>query len=188
MYDDRTLSDMMQDIIAAAVAMVEAKEKEIKDSVYWDWVHTINQMIIMTGNAIKRGIYMEAIMKKSHTRGGWLSLLLAMKAEVESGVEDVDCFHENTIMAKGVYDVVLRKAVETEKDTLKSMMVWMMEDINLLKGKAGIGTVEEITRAKKVEAEKKKEAEDRKRKNEDKIEAEKRAKVEKEEENRRKLA
>ena len=75
-----------------------------------------------------------------------------------------------------------------EKDTLKSMMVRMMEDINLLKGKAGIGTVEEIAKARKVEAEKKKEAEDRKKKNEDKVEAERRAKVQKEEENRKKTA
>ena len=36
---------------------------------------------------------------------------------------------------------MLQKAAEAEKDTLSSMMVRMMEDINLLKGKAGIETV-----------------------------------------------
>lgn len=45
---------------------------------------------------------------------------------------------------------------ETQKDTLKSMMICMIEDINLLKGKAGIRTVEGIASTKKVEAEKKK--------------------------------
>ena len=43
-------------------------------------------MIIATGNAIERGIHMEMVMKEGHTRGGWSSLLLAMKAEVESGL------------------------------------------------------------------------------------------------------
>ena len=42
MYDDRTLGDMMRDIIAATAAMVEAKEKGMKDSVYRDWVDTSN--------------------------------------------------------------------------------------------------------------------------------------------------
>ena len=129
MYDDRTLGDMMRDIIVAAAAMVEAKEKGMKGSVYRDWVDTSNQRIIATGNAIERGIHMEMFMKEGHTRGGWLSLLLAMKAEVESGVEDVDGFHENTIVAQGVYHGALQKVAEAEKDTLKSIMVHMMEDI-----------------------------------------------------------
>ena len=188
MYDDRTLGDMMRDIIAVAAAMVEAKDKGIKGSAYRDWVEVTNQMIITTGNAIERGIHIEAVMKEGHTRGGWSILLLAMKAEVESGVEDVHGFHENTIVAQRVYHGALRKAAEGEKDTLSSLMVWMMEDMNLLKGKAGIGTVEEIAKAKKVEAEKKQEAKDRKRKNEDTVEAERMAKVQKEEENRRKTA
>ena len=182
------LGDMIRDIIAAAATMVEAKNKEIKVSAYRDWVDVTNQMIITTGNAIERGIHIEPIMKEGHTRGGWLSLLLAMKAEVESGVEDIDGFHENTIVAQGVYHGALQKAVEAEKDTLKSMIVRMMEHINLLKGKVGIRIVEEIAKAKKVEAEKKKEAKDRKRKNEDKVEAERRARVQREEENRRKTA
>lgn len=117
-----------------------------------------------------------------------MSLLLAMKAEVESGVEDVDGFHENTIVAQGVYHSALRKTAEAEKDILKNMIVCIIEDINLLKGKASIRTVEKIARANKVEVEKKKKAEDRKRKNEEKVEVEKRAKVQKEEENRRKSA
>ena len=91
-------------------------------------------------------------------------------------------------MAQGVYHSALWKAAEEEKDTLKSMIVCIMEDINLLKVKTGIGTMEEIAKAKKVEAVKQKEAEDRKRKNEDKVEAERRAKVQKEEENRKKTA
>ena len=132
---------MMRDIIAAAVAMVEAKEKGIQGSAYRDWVEVTNQMIITTGNAIERGIKMEAIMQEGHTRGGWSCLLLAMEAVVEGGVKDVDGFHENTILAQGVYHVALRKAAEAEKDTLKCMMVRMMEDINLLKGKAGIETM-----------------------------------------------
>ena len=82
MYDDRTLGDMIRDIIAAAAAMVEAKEKGMKGSAYRDWVDTTNQMIVTTGNAIERGIHMEMFMKEGHTRGGWSSLLLAMKAEV----------------------------------------------------------------------------------------------------------
>ena len=47
MYEDRTLGDMMRDIITAAAAMVEAKKKGIKESAYQDWVETTNQMIIM---------------------------------------------------------------------------------------------------------------------------------------------
>ena len=111
-----------------------------------------------------------------------------MKAEVESRVAYVDGLHENTIVVQGVYHRVLRNAAEAEKDTLKSIIVHMMENINLLKRKAGIGTVEEIARAKKVEAEKKKEGEDRKRTNEDKVEAERRAKLHKEEKNRKRSA
>ena len=45
---------------------------------------------------------------------------------------------------------------EREADGMRNMMVRMMEDMNLMKGKLGIGTVEEIAKAKKVEAEKKK--------------------------------
>ena len=46
MYDDRTLSDMMRDMIVAAAAMEEAKEKGMKGSAYRDWVEMINRMII----------------------------------------------------------------------------------------------------------------------------------------------
>ena len=71
MYDDRTIGDMIRDIIAAAAAMVEAKEKGIKGSAYRDWVEVTNQMIITTENTIERGIHMEMFMKEGHTRGGW---------------------------------------------------------------------------------------------------------------------
>ena len=60
---------------------------------------------------------------------------------------------------------------EREADSMRNMMVWMMEAMNLIKGKSGVGTVEEIAKVKKVEAEKKKEAEERKWKTEDKNEA-----------------
>ena len=59
------------------------------------------------------------------------------------------------------------------------MMIRMMEDLNLLKGKAGNGTVKEIAKVRKLEVEKKKEAENRNRKPEDKVEAGKRAKIQK---------
>ena len=147
-----------------------------------------NQMIIMTGNAIMRGIHIEAIIKEGDTREGWSSLVLAIKVEAESGVEDIDAFHENTIVVQVVYHGILQSAAEGEKDILKTMMVHMMEDINLLKGKLGIGMVKEIARAKKVEAEKNKEVEDRKRKNADKVKAEKCEKVQKKEEIKRKSA
>ena len=89
-------------------------------------------------------------------------------------------------LAQGIYHKTKEYVVEREADSMRNMMVRMMEDINLIKGKLGIGTVEEIAKAKKVEAEKKKEAEERKRKTEDKNEADRKAKAQKEEEKRRK--
>ena len=56
-------------------------------------------MIITTENVIESGIHIEIIKKEGHTSGGWSSLLLAPKVEVESGVEDVDDFDKNTIVA-----------------------------------------------------------------------------------------
>ena len=91
-------------------------------------------------------------------------------------------------LAQGIYHKTKAYVAEREADSMRNMMVRMMEDMNLIKGKLGIETVEEIAKAKKVEAEKKKEAEERKRKTEDKNEAERKAKAQKEEENRRKVA
>lgn len=99
MYNNRTLGDMMQEIIAVAAAMVEAKKKGMKRSIYQDWVDMTNHIIITTENTIEREIHMGVIIKEGHTRGGWSSLLLAIKAEVESGVEDVDDLNKNTIVA-----------------------------------------------------------------------------------------
>ena len=71
------------------------------------------------------------------------------------------------ILAYGIYNKIKAYIVERETHSMRYIMVRIMEDMNLIKAKLGIGTVEEIIKAK-VEAEKKKEAEERKRKMEDK--------------------
>ena len=91
-------------------------------------------------------------------------------------------------LGQGIYHKTKVYVAEREADSMRNMMVRMMEDMNLIKGKLGIGTVEEIAKAKRVEADKKKEAEERKKKTEDKNEVERKAKAQKEEEKRRKNA
>ena len=50
-------------------------------------------------------------------------MLLALKEEVESGQEDVKGLHKNTIVVWGVYHNALQKSAESEKDTLRSMII-----------------------------------------------------------------
>ena len=131
---------------------------------------------------------MNDIIIYTQVRGGWTTLVQFITKEVKR-MENRHIELLNLVTLKqGIYYKTKAYVVEREVDIMRNMMVRMMEDINLYKGKLGIEIVEEIAKAKKVEAEKKKEAEERKRKTEDKNEADQKAKAQKKEEKRRRNA
>ena len=131
---------------------------------------------------------MNDIITDTQVRGGWTTLIQFVTKEFErTGNQHIELLNLVTL-GQGIYHKMKAYVAERERDSMRNMMVQMMEDMNLIKGKLGIGIVEEIAKAKKVEAEKKKEAEERKRKTEDKNEADRKEKAQKEEEKRRKNA
>ena len=99
---------------------------------------------------------MNDIITDTQVRGGWTTLIQFITKEVErTGNRHIELLNLVTL-AQGIYHKTKEHVSEREADSMRNMMVQMMEDMNLIKGKLGIGTVEEIAKAKKVEAKKKK--------------------------------
>ena len=141
------------------------------------WRKLAMDQIKATGELIEAGADMEVERAEPQEHGGWLCL--TKWADRIPGIRKREAFSEEIGRVKGFYDMVNRVENEGQMRDMVKIMQRMEESMELVKGKLGVGTIEEIERAKKVEERKKREAEEKRRMETSKAEGIRKARAQK---------
>ena len=111
------------------------------------WRKLAMDQIKATGDLIEAGADMEVERAEPQEHGGWLCL--TKWADRIPGIRKREAFIEEIGRAKGYYDMVNRVENEGQMRDMVKIMQRMEESMELVKGKLGVGTIEEIERAKR---------------------------------------
>ena len=130
-----------------------------------------------TGDLIKAGADMEVERAEPQEHGGWLCLIKWV--DTISGIRKREAFNEEIGKAKGFYDMVYRTENEGQMRDMVNIMQTIEESKGLVKRMLGVGTINEIEQAKKVEERRKRGAEEKRRMEISKAEEIRKAKAQK---------